>query len=325
MITKALQYKLVQRLYQFSRVVTMLAVIALCVLVLPHPAGATLNSSSKHSKSSSGKSTPSKSTSSKVGPEEFPFSKSQDRNNNGRDDNSSYGSNHSSGGSQHSGDSDDDDHDSEHHYGSNEDDQNDCGSGGGSGGVVLVPVNILNSTGSQLIVTRGNSATLTAQLIAGSAPVTYQWMKRDTLGAFSAIPGATSLTLTIFNTTAADAGQYWIVATNVLGSMVSTQTQIVIASTLTILNTTGTNVQILPGTSGTLTAQLISGTQPVTYQWMKRDASGVTLAVPGATSLTLAITNAVDSDTGLYWIVATNESGSVASDGTQVQVALVNE
>ena len=315
MTTKYLSAKLSQRLHRFSRVVTMLAVIALCVLVLPHPAGATSSSSSKNSKSSSSKSTPTKSTSSKSTSGKSTSSKSQDRDDDDCDDNSS-GSNHNSGGRD-----DDDDHDGDHHYGSYDDDHNDCG----GGGVLLVPVNILNSTGVQLIVTRGNSATLTAQLIAGSTPVTYQWMKRDSLGAFTAIPGATSLTLTIFNTTAADTGQYWIVATNALGSVASTQTQVIIASSLTILNTTGTNLQILPGNNGTLTAQLISGTQPVTYQWMKRNAAGVTAAVPGATSLTLTITNAKDSDTGRYWIVATNASGSVASDGTQVQVALVNE
>lgn len=328
MTTKYLNLKSPQNLYRFSRVVTMLAVIALCALVLPQPAGATSSSSSKNSKSSSSKSTPAKSSSSKSTPAKSTSSKSQDRDRDDDDcDDNSSGSNHNSGGSQHNGGRDDDngDHDSEHHYGSHDDDDNDCGSGGGGGGVLLVPVNILNTTGTQLIVTRGNSATLTGQLIAGSAPVTYQWMKRDSLGAFSAIPGATSLTLTIFNTTAADAGQYWIVATNALGAVASTQTQVVIASTLTILNTTGTNLQILPGNTGTLTAQLISGTQPVTYQWMKRNAAGATVTVPGATSLNLTIVNAQDSDTGRYWIVATNASGSVASDGTQVQVALVNE
>lgn len=43
-------------------------------------------------------------------------------------------------------------------------------------------------------------------------------MKRNTLGAFSAIPGANTLALTLTNTTVGDTGEYWIVATNALGT-----------------------------------------------------------------------------------------------------------
>jgi hypothetical protein len=144
--------------------------------------------------------------------------------------------------------------------------------------------------------------TLTASLVDGSEPVVYQWMKRNTLGASSAIPGANTLTLTLTNTTVGDTGEYWIVATNALGSAESTRTVVSITSKLVISNTSGDNLKVEIGSTLNLTAELIAGSQPVTYQWMMKFAGGAAVPVPGATSLNLTILNAQESNTGQYWI-----------------------
>jgi hypothetical protein len=205
------------------------------------------------------------------------------------------------------------------------DDDTGGGGGGGGGGPVLVPVDVSNTTGSVLSVPLQGTILLTANLNAGSQPVTYQWMWRNSLGAFVAVPGATSLSLSIPSATSANDGEYWIEATNSLGSASSTVTTVVVTSSLAVLNTTGSQINILPGGSGILTARLISGTEPVTYQWMQRVGSLDPVVVPGATSLTYTISNATAANAGQYYIVATNDSGSVASTETQVNVSYGHE
>jgi hypothetical protein len=61
-------------------------------------------------------------------------------------------------------------------------------------------------------VTIGNSVTWRATAI-GTPPPTYQWLKDGV-----ALPGATTPTLTLGTTTAADAGRYTLTATNAAGA-----------------------------------------------------------------------------------------------------------
>jgi hypothetical protein len=314
---------LLRALPRATRATVFFGLAAALVLLLPTQvvAGSSSKSSSAKpsaSKSSAAKTSSSKATSSKSSSNKQASSKSTSYSrSNDRDDDKDH----------HSSDDDrgEDDHNEHSGYGDNwhdNDGDDDCGTGGG---VVLIPVTIFNTTGTQLIINLGDSGTLTANLVAGSGPVTFQWMKRNSLGAFSAIPGATGLTLTLSGTTEADTGEYWIIATNSLGSVASASTQVVIASALEVLNTSGSEVVIAPGETGALTAQLIAGTQPVTYQWWRRDSTGAVTAVAGASALTLNIVNATELNAGQYWIVATNSTGSVASSETQVIVAFSSE
>ncbi len=67
------------------------------------------------------------------------------------------------------------------------------------------------------------------------------------------------------------------------------------------------------------TAQLsvvASGDAPLSYQWF----DVFLIPVPGATSSTLSITNAQESDEGLYFCTVTNNIGSVDSDFVQITV-----
>lgn len=85
---------------------------------------------------------------------------------------------------------------------------------------------IANRSGDNVDIEIGEALNLTVELIAGSGPVTYQWWVKFGGGAAVPVPGATSLNLTILNAQEANTGQYWIEATNALGSATSTPTQV---------------------------------------------------------------------------------------------------
>jgi hypothetical protein len=80
-------------------------------------------------------------------------------------------------------------------------------------GPAAVPVSIATDPQNQTAIV-GGSATFTAAIV-GSNPIGYQWYFRTNgVGPGGAIVGATSTTLTLNSVTAANLGNYYIVATN---------------------------------------------------------------------------------------------------------------
>jgi hypothetical protein len=69
------------------------------------------------------------------------------------------------------------------------------------------------------------------------------------------------------------------------------------------------------GESATLTA-IATGSLPLNYQWKKNDVN-----IPGATNLTLVLTNLQPADAGAFTLEVSNAAGSVASDPAALAVA----
>ena len=76
------------------------------------------------------------------------------------------------------------------------------------------------------------------------------------------------------------------------------------------------NQSVTAGESVTL-APLAAGAAPVTYQWLFQGTN-----IPGATILSLTLTNVQSGDAGSYQLGATNSSGGMVSDGTELTVTL---
>ena len=150
-------------------------------------------------------------------------------------------------------------------------------------------------------VTAGSSASFTV-VAFGSAPLTYQW-KKDGV----AIVGATSATFTIGAASAADAGNYTVVVTNGSGTVTSNVVSLTVSTTFSpVITKQPLSHTVIAGSSVVASVEAAGGN--LTYQWKKNG-----LAISGATSNQVFLSNAQASAAGSYTVVVTNPLGSVTS------------
>jgi hypothetical protein len=148
-------------------------------------------------------------------------------------------------------------------------------------------------------VTVGGTATLIVGVV-GPPPITYQWSDGGT-----AIPGATSTSLTFAPATSAETGTYSVVMTNPAGSVTSS------TAALTVDPVGGppvpVSIVLQPAPASTPVGGLatftvaVTGDAPITYQWLKNQSP-----IAGATGPSFTIANAQPSDAGTYEAVAAN-------------------
>jgi hypothetical protein len=185
------------------------------------------------------------------------------------------------------------------------------------GGVLtVIPSNqapVFEFQPSPTSVTTGGTATLIVAVVA-PPPVTYQWSKAGT-----AIPGATSPSLTISPVAASDAATYSVAIADPAGSVTSMSVALTVAPTggppvpVTIVlqpNPISTPV----GGQATFTAA-VTGDSALTYQWRKNQSP-----IAGATGPSFTISNAQYSDAGTYDLVASNGFSSAYSFPTPLTV-----
>src|ERR1019366_8216331 len=179
-----------------------------------------------------------------------------------------------------------------------------------------VPVITTNPT--SLTVTAGATATFTAAA-SGTPTPTVQWMVSTGGGAFTAVAGATSATLS-FTTTAAQTGnQYEAVFTNTQGSATTTAATLTV-NTLPVITTNPTNVSVLAGATATFTAAATGSPAP-TVQWQGSTNGGATFTnVAGATTTTLSFTTTASQNGNQYKAVFTNAAGSTSTTAATLTV-----
>jgi hypothetical protein len=159
------------------------------------------------------------------------------------------------------------------------------------------PATVLASPAGQTNVYGG---TVTFSVTAGgSAPLAYQWYCTNV------ISGATNASLVLNNLTATNAGNYFVIVTNLFGSATSAVAALTVITVPAITQSPAsqTNVYGLPVT---LTANAI-GAAPLAYQWY------FTNAITGATNASLVISNVVATNAGNYFVIVTNPFGSATS------------
>lgn len=163
----------------------------------------------------------------------------------------------------------------------------------------------INSQPSSQTVSQGGSATF---VVAAGGATTYQWYFNG-----SPISGATAVSFTRSNVSAADAGSYFVVVTNAAGSVTSNP------ATLTVQSAVVTNQAVTSGREVTLAAPVVAGT----YQWQVSTNAGASWsdvgngsAYTGATTATLtinAVTTAMNGNRYRYVITGAGGTATGAA------------
>lgn len=76
------------------------------------------------------------------------------------------------------------------------------------------------------------------------------------------------------------------------------------------------------GQGFTVSVVVGQGDAPFTYQWFKTDATGIPVAIAGATNPSYDVAAATPNDVGAYSVKVKNPAGSTTSDTALVQLTL---
>lgn len=161
-----------------------------------------------------------------------------------------------------------------------------------------------------LTIPPGNTATFTV-VATGASPLSYQWRKNGV-----AISGATATSLTIRSVSASDVGAYTVVVTNSIGTATSSAANLAVDSGVVAPAIVTQPVAQVANVGSKVTFSVTAtGTAPLSYQWLK---DGV--AIAGATSATLDLTNVQGTDSGAYSVRITSSAGTVTSNAATLTV-----
>lgn len=135
--------------------------------------------------------------------------------------------------------------------------------------------------------------------VYGSGPLTYQWRKDGTLVGTNRDYAKTGASL-------ADNGNYDVIVTSPYGSVTSSIVNITINPAVppTIDQQPASRFVYAGGSASFAVAA--SGTPPIIYQWKHAGTN-----LPGATNLTLVVTNCGAAQSGAYTVGVTNVAGGI--------------
>jgi len=136
----------------------------------------------------------------------------------------------------------------------------------------------------------------------GSPPVTYQWR----FGGLGDIAGQTNSSLTVTNVQVGDAGNYRVVASNAVGTVMSAIAVLTVNAPPVITQQPLTQT-VAPGSNPALTV-VATGTPSPTYQWRIN-----TVNLSGENAAVLSLLNFQTNNEGDYSVVVSNSVGTVLS------------
>lgn len=161
-----------------------------------------------------------------------------------------------------------------------------------------------------ITTTQGLTASLSSTATGSS--VKYQWRFNNAI-----LGGATNSALVFNSVQSSNSGNYFVVATNSLGSVTSS------VATLTVNLPSGSaptitgepqDAAVYAGNDATFTVA-VTGFAPLSYQWR---FNGVD--IPGATTNSLPRPNVQPEQVGNYSVVVTNEYGSATSSNALLSI-----
>ena len=168
------------------------------------------------------------------------------------------------------------------------------------------------------VVGYGSHNSTLAVVANGEAPVSLQWYQAPG----TLLPGETNSILVFTNLTAGDAGNYYVIATNVLGSMQSSNiTLAVLPDQPVSVTASPTNTSVFELFSATF---YVSGTGslPISYQWQRNGTP-----IPGAINASYVLAAASLTNAGEFSCVLSNfanSSPNVVTSGTGTLAVIPN-
>lgn len=177
---------------------------------------------------------------------------------------------------------------------------------------VDAPANVVITTqpASQAVVD-GESATLTVAA-TGSPAITYQWYQVGS----SAIAGATGASYTTPIFTAAGSATFYVVVSNDLGSVQSSNAVVTIDAATPVSFTTQPASTIVPVNEPVQFTAVVAGSAPYTYQWQFTPPGGsptiLTSGTQQSSTLTYTIPAVSVANVGAYTVTVTNAAGTLA-------------
>ena len=178
--------------------------------------------------------------------------------------------------------------------------------------ITNTPPVILSQPQSQAVLI-GSNVTFNVGATSTFLPLTYQWQYNG-----SAIPGATSNSLTIFNAQPANDGNYTVRINSSNGSILSSNAVLIVYGP-PVITSQPAGQTCLQGT--TITLSVSASAPPLNYQWLK---NGAPMSSPpnvsGANTATLTISNSTSADDGSYSVLVSNPYFSLTSSQAVVTV-----
>ncbi len=174
---------------------------------------------------------------------------------------------------------------------------------------VEVPVTApgINTQPQPLAVTQGSNATFTVAATGAPVPA-YQWRFGSTN-----ISGATASSYTRTNAQPADAGNYFVVLTNIAGAITSSPAALVINIPPSIsAQPQDIAVKLTSNATFTVTA---AGSPAPGYQWRFNN-----VPIGGATASSYTRLNVQTNDVGNYSVLLTNAAGSLLSTNSALSL-----
>jgi Protein of unknown function (DUF1573)/Immunoglobulin I-set domain len=164
-------------------------------------------------------------------------------------------------------------------------------------------------------VTTGQTATFSVAA-AGTAPLSYKWMKNGT-----PITGATSSTYTTPATTTSDnSSQFTVMVGNSAGSVTSNPATLTVTASVVapLITSQPVSKTVTAGQTATFSVAA-TGTAPLSYKWMKNGTP-----ITGATSSTYTTPATTASDSSSqFTVMVGNSAGSVTSNPATLTVSAI--
>ncbi|HEV2695598.1 MAG TPA: protease pro-enzyme activation domain-containing protein, partial [Verrucomicrobiae bacterium] len=178
---------------------------------------------------------------------------------------------------------------------------------------IISPPSIIRQPTNQTVIEE-TAAQFSLQA-TGGLPLSYQWRENGTnLTDGTNVSGSTTTNLVINHVSAANAGIYTVIVTNLAGLVISSNASLSLLTSPPIIILQPTNQTVTAGATVPFAAAAI-GSTPFSYQWQFNGAN-----IANATNATLTLVNVQLTNSGNYSVTITNLYGATNSGAAVLTV-----